>query len=86
MMDMAKAQALEFPGEGEAFVGILKGICNYLKSAWAYIPVLWIEATSEERRRLINTLIEMVYVNLETKQVDVLRPKTSFSCPAWHCN
>ena len=42
------------------------------------IPVLWNEATTDERRRLINTLVEMVYVDLETKQVAALRPTPAF--------
>jgi len=42
------------------------------------IPVLWNEATPEERRKLINTIVEMVYVNLETKQVTGLRLTPAF--------
>ena len=37
------------------------------------IPMLWNEATLEERRRLVDTLIEKVYVDLETKCVVWLR-------------
>ncbi len=42
------------------------------------IPMLWGEATLEERRRLVNTLIEMVYVDLETKRITALKPTPSF--------
>ncbi len=42
------------------------------------IPMLWNEATVEERKRLMNTLIEMVYVDLETKHVAALRPTPAF--------
>ena len=42
------------------------------------ISMLWSEATLEERRRLVNTLLEMVYVDLETKQVAALKPTPAF--------
>ena len=42
------------------------------------IPLLWSEATTEERRALINPLIRRVYVDLETKEVAVLIPEPPF--------
>ncbi len=42
------------------------------------IPMLWNEATTDERRQLISTLVEMVYVDLKTKHVAGLRPTPAF--------
>ncbi len=42
------------------------------------ISMLWSEATLEEKRRLVNTLIEMVYVDIKTKQVAALKPTPVF--------
>lgn len=42
------------------------------------IPILWNEATPDERRRLLGTLIEMVYVDLKTKHVTAVKPTPAF--------
>ncbi len=42
------------------------------------IPMLWNEATTEERRTLVKSLVELVYVDLETKRVTALKPTPSF--------
>ena len=38
------------------------------------IPILWNEATVDERRRLLRTLIEVAYVDLETRHVTKIKP------------
>jgi len=43
------------------------------------IPMLWNEATMEERRTLVKSLVELVYVDLETKHVTALKPTPAFS-------
>jgi len=42
------------------------------------IPLLWSEATTEERRKLISPLIRRVYVDLEAKEVAILIPEPPF--------
>ncbi len=42
------------------------------------IPMLWNEATTEERRRLVSSLIEMVYVDLKMKHVTAIEPTPAF--------
>ena len=42
------------------------------------IPLLWNEATPEERKRLLGTLIEMVYIDLKTKHVTAVKPTPVF--------
>ncbi len=42
------------------------------------IPMLWNEATTDERRRLLGTLVEKVYVDMETKHVTALKPTPVF--------
>jgi hypothetical protein len=38
------------------------------------LPVLWNEATTEERRTLLKSLVELVYVDIKTKQVTAIKP------------
>jgi DNA invertase Pin-like site-specific DNA recombinase len=42
------------------------------------IPMLWNEATPEERRRLLTPLIELVYVDLKAKRVTAIKPTPAF--------
>ncbi len=42
------------------------------------IPMLWNEATTEERRTLVKSLVELVYVDLETKHVTAVKPTPAF--------
>jgi len=42
------------------------------------IPMLWAEATPDERRQLINPLVELVYVDLETKLITAFKPAPAF--------
>ena len=42
------------------------------------IPLLWNEATPDERKRLLGTLIETVYVDLKTKHVTAVKPTPAF--------
>ncbi len=42
------------------------------------IPMLWAEATPDERRQLVNPLVELVYVDLETKRVAAFKPAPAF--------
>ncbi len=42
------------------------------------IPALWMEATPQERRQLLNPLIERVYVDLETKLIGAIVPVAAF--------
>lgn len=42
------------------------------------IPMLWNEATTEERRTLVRSLVDLVYVDLETKQVTAIKPTQAF--------
>ena len=42
------------------------------------IPALWMEATLQERRQLLNPLIERVYVDLETKLIGAIVPVAAF--------
>ena len=38
------------------------------------LPMLWNEATTEERRTLLKSLVELVYVDIKTKQVTAIKP------------
>ena len=38
------------------------------------LPMLWNEATTEERRTLLKSLVELVYVDIKTKQVSAIKP------------
>ena len=42
------------------------------------IPQLWEEATPEERRKLINPLVERVYVDMENSRIGALVPVAGF--------
>ena len=42
------------------------------------IPMLWNEATLEERRMLVKSLVELVYVDLQTKRVTAVKPTPAF--------
>ena len=42
------------------------------------IPMLWNEATQEERRMLVKSLVELVYVDLKTKHVTAVKPTPAF--------
>jgi len=42
------------------------------------IPLLWSEATLDERRKLIGPLIQRVYVDLEHKQIAAIVPEPPF--------
>ncbi len=42
------------------------------------IPMLWNEATPEERRMLVKSLVELVYVDLQTKRVTAVKPTPAF--------
>jgi hypothetical protein len=42
------------------------------------ITVLWNEATADERKRLVSTLMEMAYVDLITKKVTAIKPTPAF--------
>jgi hypothetical protein len=48
------------------------------------IPMLWHEATQEERQRLLRSLLELVYVDIKTKRVTrVNRHPLSWHYMAW---
>ena len=38
------------------------------------LPLLWAEATTEERTTLLKSLVELVYVDIKTKRVTALKP------------
>ncbi len=42
------------------------------------IPVLWNEATQEERQTLLRSLVELVYVDIKTKEVTAIKPTPAF--------
>jgi len=42
------------------------------------IPMLWNEATPEERRTLVKSLVELVYVDIQTKRVTAVKPTPAF--------
>ncbi len=42
------------------------------------IPMLWSEATTDERRKLLGTLVEKVYIDMKTKKVTAIRPTPAF--------
>ena len=42
------------------------------------LPALWTEATPQERRQLLNPLIERVYVDMESKLVGAIAPVPAF--------
>jgi len=42
------------------------------------LPMLWNEATPEERRMLVKSLVELVYVDLQTKRVTAVKPTPAF--------
>ena len=42
------------------------------------IPMLWNEATTDERKRLLSTLIEEVYIDLKIKHVKAIMPTPVF--------
>ncbi len=42
------------------------------------IPMLWNEATTEERRTLVKSLVELVYVDIKTKHVTAIKPTPAF--------
>jgi site-specific DNA recombinase len=42
------------------------------------IPILWNEATAEERRMLVKSLVELVYVDIQTKRVTAVKPTPAF--------
>lgn len=42
------------------------------------IPALWMEATLQERRQLLNPLIERVYVDMESKLIGAMVPIATF--------
>jgi len=42
------------------------------------IPMLWNEATQEERQTLLRSLVELVYVDIKTKRVTAIKPTPAF--------
>ena len=44
------------------------------------IPMLWAEATPDERRQLVNPLVELVYVDLKTKLIAAFKPAPRSGC------
>ena len=42
------------------------------------IPMLWNEATQEERQTLVRSLVESVYVDIKTKRVTAIKPTPAF--------
>ena len=42
------------------------------------LPMLWNEATMDERRSLLKTLVELVYVDIKTKRVTAIKPTPAF--------
>ena len=42
------------------------------------LPALWAEATGEERRRLISSMIERVYVDIEFRCIAAITPTPGF--------
>jgi DNA invertase Pin-like site-specific DNA recombinase len=42
------------------------------------IPMLWSEATQEERQLLLRSLVETVYVDIKTKRVTAIKPTPAF--------
>jgi len=42
------------------------------------LPMLWNEATTEERRELLKSLVELVYVDIKTKRVTAIKPTPAF--------
>ena len=42
------------------------------------LPILWNEATQEERQLLLRSLVELVYVDIKTKRVTAIKPTPAF--------
>jgi len=63
---LGQAQAVTPPNVDEAV------------SLFSNIPLLWSEATLDERRKLIGPLIQRVYVDLEHKQIAAIVPEPPF--------
>jgi CheY-like chemotaxis protein len=42
------------------------------------LPMLWNEATQEERQLLLRSLVELVYVDIKTKRVTAIKPTPAF--------
>jgi len=63
---MAKTRVTELPTLEEA------------AELFQNLPELWTEATTQERRQLINPLIERVYVDMESKLVGAITPVPAF--------
>jgi PII-like signaling protein len=42
------------------------------------LPMLWSEATTEEKRVLLKSLVELVYVDIKTKTVTGIKPTLAF--------
>jgi site-specific DNA recombinase len=43
------------------------------------LPMLWNEATTEERRTLLRSLVEVVYIDIKAKQVTAIKPTPALS-------
>ena len=69
---LGQAQALTPPNVDEAV------------ALFSDIPLLWSEATVDERRKLIGPLIQRVYVDLEHKQISAIVPEPPFQALLAH--
>ena len=42
------------------------------------LGALWDEATAEEQRRLVSTLVERVYIDIESRRIGAITPAPAF--------